>query len=88
MSRKEMMEVEEKVFETAKVPEKKKKVGVVNTLMLNVREKPIESGNVLLILTEGIEVEIDNSFMDQKWFKVTTAIGSVGYVIKDYISVK
>lgn len=90
---KEGMKLEEEkikkdVIVSQALEEKKIKKGIVTSPILNVREKPKETSNPFMILTEGIEVEIDKSFNDSKWFKIKTSTGSVGYVAQGYIKEK
>lgn len=62
--------------------------GIVDSIMLNVRETPDIKSNVLVVIVNGAEVRIDKSYKNDSWYKITTATGVNGYVSKEFICVK
>lgn len=85
--------VEETVIENvepeAVVEEKPEVVGVVsNCTQLNVRKKATKSSDAVCVVNKGVELVIDESKSNNKWFKVTTKDGKEGFCMKDYVTIK
>ena len=78
-----MLEMEEKK------PAIKSATGkVVDAYMLNVREEPDISSAVKVVILNNAIVTIDLSFNDKDWYKIETATGEMGFVMKKYIAKK
>lgn len=68
------------------VEEPSAKVGnVQNCVRLNVRAKPNTNADILEVIEIGDDVTIDEKSLGKPWYKVTTAKGTVGYCMKEYI---
>lgn len=74
---------------SAKKAEKKKIIGVVsNCIKLNVRSKPEETAKILTEVPVLAELEIDKDKSTDKWYKVTTTSGIMGFCMKHFVSVE
>lgn len=64
--------------------------GVVsNCELLNVRSRASDKGdNVLQTIDKGTKVEIDATYNNSKFYKITLPGGSTGYCMKDFISIE
>lgn len=67
-------------------PVKAVKVGkVVKCDRLNIREKPNTSAKVLEVVGSGLLLDVFEDESTVEWLKVTTAKGTSGYCMKEYI---
>lgn len=69
------------------------KIGVVvDCAKLNVRKKPNTNADVLTIIDKGTEVEIDETFNNKDFYKVSAATTGVkffsGFCMKKFIELK
>ena len=70
-------------------PKPTKQFGKVDSaIMLNVRKKPDIKSDVLDVILKNADVEIDPTFINKEWYKVTTATGIKGYVMSQFIALK
>ena len=69
--------------------EKKPTIGkVANCKKLNVRVKPNENSDVIVAIDEGTKVEVDNTFVNTEFYKVSIDENFVnGYCMKKFIEV-
>ena len=68
-------------------------IGVVaNCVKLNVRKKPNTTADVITTIDKGVEVEIDETFNNKDFYKVSAATTSVkffsGFCMKKFIDLK
>lgn len=54
---------------------------------LNVREKPDPMARVLEVIDQNARVEIDEGASTKMWYKVTTPAGTVGYCMKEFMTI-
>ena len=54
---------------------------------LNVREKPDIMARVLEVIGLNTRVEIDEGASTKLWYKVTTPAGTVGYCMKEFMTI-
>lgn len=55
--------------------------------MLNIRQKPSATANVVDIIGEGTEVEVELTESTEDFYKICTAAGSEGYCMTKYIEI-
>ena len=69
--------------------EKKPTIGkVANCTKLNVRTKPNANADVIVVIDEGTEVEVDDTFVNSEFYKVSIDANFVsGYCMKKFIEV-
>ena len=60
---------------------------VQNCNMLNIRQKPSTTANVVDIIGEGTEVEVELTESTEDFYKICTAAGSEGYCMANYIKI-
>lgn len=60
---------------------------VQNCNMLNIRQKPSMTANVVDIIGEGTEVEVELTESTEDFYKICTAAGSEGYCMANYIKI-
>lgn len=69
--------------------EEKKVIGVVtDCVKLNIRNKPEDKAKILVVVPVLSELEIDKEKSTDKWYKVTTASGVVGFCMKKFVAIK
>lgn len=79
----------ETVEEPAVVAPPKTLQGVVyNCDKLNVRTGPDAKAKVVCIIDKGAEVQIDNEYSIEGWYKVCVENGAEGFCMKNYINVQ
>lgn len=71
------------------MPTKKNKHGkVVDCFMLNVREKPLITSDVKVVIFDGASVDVITKIHGEiEWYKIETATGEIGFVMCDYIAI-
>lgn len=69
--------------------EKKPTIGkVANCKKLNVRTEPNTNADVIVVIDEGTEVEVDDTFVNSEFYKVSIDANFVsGYCMKKFIEV-
>ena len=69
--------------------EKKPVIGkVANCKKLNVRTEPNANADVIVVINEGTEVEVDDTFVNTDFYKVSIDANFVsGYCMKKFIEV-
>ena len=55
--------------------------------MLNIRQTPSMTANVVDIIGEGTEVEVELTESTEDFYKICTAAGSEGYCMTTYIEI-
>lgn len=55
--------------------------------MLNIRQTPSMTANVVDIIGEGTEVEVELTESTEDFYKICTAAGSEGYCMNTYIEI-
>ena len=62
--------------------------GLANCLRLHVHEKPDLESDIVCKLRYATVVEIDESKSTDEFYKIYTAIGAEGYVLKECVTIK
>lgn len=55
--------------------------------MLNIRQTPSMTANVVDIIGEGTEVEVELTESTEDFYKICTAAGSEGYCMSTYVEI-
>ena len=61
---------------------------VVDTFMLRVVKEPRDNAELVVLTSKDATVEVDSSFEDPYWYKVTTATQCQGYVPKRHVAIR
>ncbi len=77
---------EEPVVEKKAKPAKPVTATVANCTKLNLRADARADAPIIKILNAGDKLTLDTTFDSQSFYKVTTADGTVGFVMKPFIS--
>lgn len=83
--KKEEIPIQEEIIEVEKEVVSELKTGRA-TVKLNVRSNTDTNSDILTTLNEGEEVRIEDEY-NSDWYKVCTASGIEGFVLKEYIKV-
>lgn len=66
-----------------------KKVGVVsNCRNLRVRKTPNKNSEVIIYVSEGTKVEIDDTKTSDEFYKIRTSDDVVGYCMRNFITIQ
>ena len=81
---------EEKPEEKPVVKEEPVKVtGIISGCdKLNVRKSPNLKAERITIVSKGDKVTIDKKKSNKNWYRITTASGSYGYCMREYVTVE
>lgn len=61
---------------------------VVDCNLLNVRKRPSIVSDVVVIISNGTPLTVEDSYKNEHWYKITTATGDHGFVMKDFVAIK
>lgn len=61
---------------------------VANCVRLAIREKADKSGELVCVVNAGVELEINKSYKNKTWYKVTTKDGKEGFCMKEFVTIK
>lgn len=61
---------------------------IVDTFMARVVEEPTDNADLVVLVLKDAKVEVDSSYEDPYWYKITTATDCQGYVPKRHVAIR